>query len=69
MTCIELISMLLSLICLNRISVPLLPGPLFLHATAGMALNVKKLTYATSMDVMPHPRGVGYAAVAFERCD
>lgn len=29
-------------------------------------LSVNKLTYFTSMDVMPHPAGVGYASIAFE---
>ena len=46
-----------------------MPITVFLHATAALPLTVTRLTYATSMDVMPHPRGVGYAAVAFERTD
>jgi len=32
----------------------------------GRSIKARRLTYATSMDVMPHPRGVGYASVVFE---
>jgi len=28
--------------------------------------TASRLTYATSMDIMDHPRGVGYAAISFE---
>ncbi|MBF0502513.1 MAG: AmmeMemoRadiSam system protein B [Candidatus Riflebacteria bacterium] len=45
-----------------------IPITIFLFAVAAMKKSIKGscLTYSTSMDVMPHPRGVGYAAIAFE---
>ena len=43
-----------------------IPITVFLASLAGRKIRAKKLAYATSMDVMAHPRGVGYAAVIFE---
>ncbi len=43
-----------------------IPITVALVALQKRSLVVRRLAYATSMDIMPHPRGVGYAAVAFE---
>jgi hypothetical protein len=43
-----------------------IPITVLLCALEKRAMQVSRLTYATSMDVMPHPRGVGYAAITFE---
>lgn len=43
-----------------------IPITVFLAALSGRNIRATKLAYATSMDVMAHPRGVGYAAVVFE---
>ncbi|RCK81561.1 MAG: AmmeMemoRadiSam system protein B [Candidatus Ozemobacter sibiricus] len=43
-----------------------IPITVALVALQKRPLAVRRLTYATSMDVMPHPRGVGYAAVVME---
>ncbi len=43
-----------------------IPITVFLHALASRKVRATRLAYATSMDVMNHPRGVGYAAVIFE---
>ena len=45
-----------------------IPITTFLCSIKGRSgVRMRRLTYATSMDVMPHPAGVGYAAVAFEQ--
>jgi len=43
-----------------------IPITVFLASLAGRNIRAKKLAYSTSMDVMEHPRGVGYAAIVFE---
>lgn len=43
-----------------------IPITVFLASLTGRNIRATKLAYATSMDVMAHPRGVGYAAVIFE---
>lgn len=43
-----------------------IPITTWLCACAGRRMKISRLAYSTSMDVMEHPRGVGYAAVAFE---
>jgi len=43
-----------------------MPLSTWLCATAGRPMKISRLAYSTSMDVMEHPRGVGYAAIAFE---
>ncbi len=43
-----------------------IPITTFLAALARKNIRATKLAYATSMDVMAHPRGVGYASVIFE---
>lgn len=44
-----------------------IPITVFLVAMESARVRARVLTYATSMDIMDHPRGVGYAAVTFER--
>lgn len=43
-----------------------IPITTWLCASAGRSLKISRLAYSTSMDVMEHPKGVGYAAIAFE---
>ena len=44
------------------------PITVFLQCIRGWKnVSARKLAYSTSMDVMPHPAGVGYACVAFEQ--
>lgn len=43
-----------------------IPITVFLCALKGRKIRARCLKYSTSMDVMSHPRGVGYAAVSFE---
>lgn len=44
----------------------LMPISALLVALKGRTIKARLLKYSTSMDVMPHERGVGYAAISFE---
>lgn len=44
----------------------LVPITILLTMLENETIQAKLLAYATSMDIMPHPRGVGYASISFE---
>ncbi|MBF0543487.1 MAG: AmmeMemoRadiSam system protein B [Candidatus Riflebacteria bacterium] len=43
-----------------------IPITIFLFSLLGKNVAGRKLNYSTSMEIIPHPRGVGYGAIAFE---
>lgn len=50
----------------NRSICGLMPICVALEMFAGQKIKARKLKYATSMDIMEHDRGVGYASIVLE---
>lgn len=50
----------------NRSVCGVMPISALLLLLDSSSIQAKKLAYSTSMDIMEHDRGVGYAAIAFE---
>lgn len=46
--------------------IPISTAMVALKTLVGEKVKAARLAYSTSMDVMDHPRGVGYAAISFE---
>ena len=53
----------------NRSICGLIPITVCMEVFKPMKVQARKLSYCTSMDIMNHPRGVGYSAIAFEKME